>query len=253
MRKLQRALYALSPAVILIFLFSITTFQGCQKDECKDVHCLNGGVCNKGTCTCPTGYSGTYCQLTNSSGNNGNNGGNNGGGNNNPTTTSLIFQNNTFTPVSITINGVQKEIASGASVTFTGTSGTAYNGTASTSQPFGNGGTIGLTLSWNNLSGAFPSTNATTIPLNIGPEYYFIRLTKNTSKEIKTLIVNYGLADQSSTNVSITANGVAYGVGYYKTYSNSNFRAIYTDNSYIYWNQLTFTGTNNQLVNLTAN
>ena len=33
------------------------------KDDCKDVNCLNGGGCSEGTCICPTGYSGTNCEV----------------------------------------------------------------------------------------------------------------------------------------------------------------------------------------------
>lgn len=43
--------------------FSAVTYTSCNKDECKDVVCNNGGTCNEtdGSCTCPTGYEGTNC------------------------------------------------------------------------------------------------------------------------------------------------------------------------------------------------
>jgi len=44
----------------IIFLLAIALF-AC--DECKDVSCLNGGTCNEGDCTCPTGFSGSNCQA----------------------------------------------------------------------------------------------------------------------------------------------------------------------------------------------
>ena len=33
------------------------------KDPCKDIVCNNGGDCLNGTCYCPTGYSGTHCEI----------------------------------------------------------------------------------------------------------------------------------------------------------------------------------------------
>src|SRR5690606_30370481 len=47
---------------ISILMLSLATFvsTGC-KDKCKDVTCLNNGVCNEGDCECPTGTSGSDC------------------------------------------------------------------------------------------------------------------------------------------------------------------------------------------------
>ena len=33
----------------------------CTKDNCQDAICLNGGICNNGTCQCEEGYSGEHC------------------------------------------------------------------------------------------------------------------------------------------------------------------------------------------------
>ncbi len=47
------------------YFFAIATFsfalQSC--DKCKDINCQNGGTCDKGKCTCPTGYSGDNCEI----------------------------------------------------------------------------------------------------------------------------------------------------------------------------------------------
>lgn len=40
-------------------------FTSCETDECKDVICENGGLCNEtdGSCDCPAGYEGTSCET----------------------------------------------------------------------------------------------------------------------------------------------------------------------------------------------
>ncbi len=53
-------LFALS-ALITIGSVGTVVYTSCTKDECKDVTCLNGGTCSGGTCTCPTGYTGSNC------------------------------------------------------------------------------------------------------------------------------------------------------------------------------------------------
>ena len=45
-------------SVVLSFLLA-----SCA-DTCKDVNCLNGGECNDGSCVCPTGFGGEYCEET---------------------------------------------------------------------------------------------------------------------------------------------------------------------------------------------
>jgi hypothetical protein len=43
--------------------FSAMTYTACNKDECKDVVCQNGGTCAEGICTCPYAYEGTNCET----------------------------------------------------------------------------------------------------------------------------------------------------------------------------------------------
>ena len=49
-------------ALLTIGAFSAITYTSCNKDECKDVVCKNGGTCVAGVCSCPTGYEGTNCE-----------------------------------------------------------------------------------------------------------------------------------------------------------------------------------------------
>lgn len=50
----------------ILFISSIIAlaFAGCEKDPCKDVSCLNDGICVDGSCLCPEGFSGEYCQTS---------------------------------------------------------------------------------------------------------------------------------------------------------------------------------------------
>jgi hypothetical protein len=56
-------------AVITATLFCATLFTACTKtdstppDLCTGVTCLHGGSCYNGICSCPSGYTGTYCEA----------------------------------------------------------------------------------------------------------------------------------------------------------------------------------------------
>ena len=39
----------------------LITLNGCRKDPCDDIICLNEGYCANGICNCPTGYEGSDC------------------------------------------------------------------------------------------------------------------------------------------------------------------------------------------------
>lgn len=52
-------------AALTFAAFGAVTYTSCNKDECKDVVCQNGGTCNadNGSCICATGYEGTKCET----------------------------------------------------------------------------------------------------------------------------------------------------------------------------------------------
>ncbi len=50
-------------ALLTLGLYSTITYIACNKDRCHNVACLNGGVCDDGSCTCPSGIEGNRCQT----------------------------------------------------------------------------------------------------------------------------------------------------------------------------------------------
>lgn len=52
-------------AITILSSVGTIMYTSCNTDKCKGVVCANGGVCNKGACTCPTGYVGTNCETEN--------------------------------------------------------------------------------------------------------------------------------------------------------------------------------------------
>lgn len=50
-------------ALLSVGAFSAVLYTACNKDECKDVVCLNGGTCVSGTCSCKTGFEGSDCST----------------------------------------------------------------------------------------------------------------------------------------------------------------------------------------------
>jgi len=51
-----------SVTILLSALFTIV-YTSCNVDQCKTIACANGGVCNHGSCACPTGYEGPECET----------------------------------------------------------------------------------------------------------------------------------------------------------------------------------------------
>ncbi|MCD6062358.1 MAG: EGF-like domain [Flavipsychrobacter sp.] len=50
-------------ALLALGAFTAMTYTACNKDECEDVVCQNGGTCVDGVCQCSTGWEGTLCDT----------------------------------------------------------------------------------------------------------------------------------------------------------------------------------------------
>lgn len=48
--------------VYLLLFFTLSMFYACI-DPCKDIECLNDGNCVEGTCVCPDGFQGEFCEI----------------------------------------------------------------------------------------------------------------------------------------------------------------------------------------------
>ena len=220
--------------LILLFTFSTTVYYSCKKDPCNGVTCSNGGVCSGGNCKCPTGYSGDKCQTMEPS--------------------TIIYQNNTFTPVNITINATKSVIPVGGTVIFQGAPGASASGSASTRGVTSAGIPIGLTLSWS-LSDVFPAGNTSlTRYLNASSGYYYLQVINNSGYYLTQEHIDYLLPSETVDSFTIyNIYGKVNPLGYQIADSSSNIYLNTTDPVVNYYAAPVFTFTQNQIFTYTAN
>lgn len=229
--------------ILLSFLFTsvfsgVVIFSSCTKTSCSGITCQNGGTCSAGKCVCPTGFSGARCQTRASS--------------------AIQYKNNTYTPITIVVNGDTKTIPVGGVANFTGQFGTAALGTASTSGSASSlgistpAGIIGLTINWA-IDNTFPSTDTLRVPLDVGATYFFLRMANTGSTNIINYYVNvtfpYGEFYQ---DVTVPNTGTTYNLGYYLAYPSSNVQTQ-SSNSVVTWKPVTLPFTSNQSFTVTIN
>lgn len=62
-RSLHILISMLFITLVLISCEQTTSQKKASPDPCKEVTCLNGGICDAGLCNCPDGFSGTDCSI----------------------------------------------------------------------------------------------------------------------------------------------------------------------------------------------
>jgi len=135
--------------------------------------------------------------------------------------TTLYYQNNTFTPVYITINGASNTIAAGSTVSFTGQQGSEANGSASTSGTTTSGSALGQTISWT-LADNFPASGTQTNEINVSSDFFYLKINNTSPYAISSVYVNFGLTSQTLDYATLPNDGNTYGIGYYDAWTNSN-------------------------------
>jgi len=190
--------------VITFSAFAAVIYSSCKKATCSGVVCQNGGSCSKGSCSCPAGYSGNLCQLS-----------------------SILFQNNTFTQVSLSVNGAPSTLAIGGSVVYAGATGSVVTVAATTAGSSSSGVQYGSTISWS-FTDTLPSGGAGfTQPFNVSPPWFYLQLINDDAAQyITSLYVNYGSPLQTMETVSVPNDRNTYGIGYYRDSTNTQIYAL---------------------------
>ena len=227
MRKMRSVLVA---ALLTCGAFTALVYTSCTKDKCSGVTCQNGGTCSGGACTCPSGFAGNMCQYS-----------------------TVEYQNNTYTPVSITVNGQTTTIPAGGVVDYVGTIDGTANATASTSGTTTSGSQIGALITWT-ISTTFPENGLTIVPLDVDPSYFYLKVINNPTSpgSFNSITVNYGSPAATTDLVNIPNTGVIYGIGYYASYSNLQIYATGPGVSDL-WPGLTPLYVSNATMTITAN
>ena len=193
-------------SILIPVAFLAITYFSCKKDNCTYVHCLNGGTCNNGVCSCAPGYTGDTCQ--------------------NYAASYIQYHNDASTPIVITVNGYTQTIPVGGNVTFAGNYSDSALGTATTVGTGATGGTLGETVTWT-IANAF-AVSTQIIPLDVSAAYFYLKVVDSGSASLIRLMANPAIATETA-NVTLPNNGSAYGIGYFYAYSNSSVSAVYSD------------------------
>jgi hypothetical protein len=216
-------------SIITISPFGTVIYTSCKKDPCKGVTCQNGGACNNGSCSCPTGYSGTYCQNS-----------------------MITFTNDAYTVINITVNGSSTTINPGSSVSFIGGAGSTATVSASTSGTTTTGSQVGDLISWS-FTDNFPTDgDLLTEPLDVSSSYFYLYvINRDPSVPITSIQVNSEPVD----NVTIPNDANTYAIGYYLALSGNAITATFaTGGTYssVTWNP-SIPYISNATVTVTAN
>jgi len=178
----------------------------------------------------------------------------------NQTATDLTFYNSTYTDVTIEINGIEKEIPPDGDVTYFDLTGNSVDYSAWTSGQTSDGIQVGYLLNWDNtieLTG--PQISRT---LLVDNSYYFLFISNNGTESLNPLEVGIldlfnGYTVDRTENIIIPNDNEEYRIGYYRSYTATEFNWIqiraHAPTWYAYWSQgtqFTLPDTSNQSIHL---
>jgi len=180
-------------AVLMVTAFTAVVYTSCKKDACSGVTCQNGGSCSGGNCTCPTGFYGNYCENT-----------------------SISYTNDTYTPITITLNGVTQTIANGSTVSFDGVAGSTATVSAYTYGTTSSNTQLGEKITWSFTDNFSTDGSDPDEPLDAPNDVFYLEMVDNSATEsITSITVNPGATDAVTDELNIPNNSQIYGVGYY--------------------------------------
>ncbi len=157
----------------------------------------------------------------------------------------ITLKNNTFTTVHYTINGQEKELASGATVTENDVPNpvviSAY--TYEKDPDFNN--QLGEKIQWQT---SIDVKNGTDYAFNVSKEYFYLAIENCTSEWINYVCINLDMGeDEKEYDIDIPNDCDAFPMGYYKNLGeDSDVYVEFDDGSDSYFDDFHFTNEDNQ-------
>lgn len=185
---------------LMLSAFAAIIVSSCKKSEpCSGVVCNNSGTCVNGKCSCPTGYSGTFCENAEQS--------------------SIVYINNTFTTMNMMVNDTKYKVPVGGTVAYPAQAGTTVTVSATTAYTNTAGKVVGEIISWSFID-TLPANGAYNHPLNVDPSYFYLKIANGDNYDtIVSIQVNYQTTNETTDSMLIPNDGTPYIIGYYKAFT----------------------------------
>jgi len=182
-------------------ILATVIYSSCTKDNCKGVLCQSGGTCVQGVCQCPSGYTGNFCEQS-----------------------TIIYVNNTYTPMTVTVNNVSHVLSPiGGFQSFTGPAGGKAVVTAAACGLSDSGTQVGEMINWA-FTDTFPSNGAgLTVPINVPDSFFYLKMANADGliASFNLIKVNCQTSSEITDTIALPNNGSIHGIGYFKRMSNT--------------------------------
>jgi len=150
--------------------------------------------------------------------------------------TDIMFTNPVFTDIYIELDGIQKVISPGGSVTYYDIEGPSISYSAYTQGKTSQGTLLGEKYEWNETA-SLPG-GSITIPLNVNSDYFFLYMRNYGTDNLVDLYVNYNTSYQTYDNILLPNDNVSYRIAYYRAFNNTEVRMYFQNiGSGVYWTQ----------------